>query len=162
VFVQEVSPAWAPILDKLPAYPYRKIAPRRDSFGIALLSKHPLDDVTVVVEGEFDIPAITATMMWESTKVALRAVPPHPPIEAPADVPPEQDAGAHAVALAASGQPAIMVGDVNATLGLRFGCPGAGAGAGAGDGPSANLVGACCGAAEAPLAGFCEKPTAER
>lgn len=115
VFVQEVSPAWAAVLEKLPAYPYRKIVARRDSFGIALLSKYPLEDVTVVEEGEFDVPAISATLTWKGTKVAVRAVHPYPPIKAQAYVDRNRMLANHAEALVATRLPAIMAGDFNAT-----------------------------------------------
>lgn len=35
---------------------------RHDSFGVALPSKYPLEGVTVVEEGEFKVPAISATL----------------------------------------------------------------------------------------------------
>lgn len=75
-----------------------------------LLSKQPLEDVTVVEEGKFDIPAITATMTWERKKVALRAVHPYPPIKAPAYVNGNRMLAGHAAALVATGQTTIMAG----------------------------------------------------
>lgn len=48
IFLQEVSPTWARALEGLAGYPYRKVIERRDSFGIALLSKHPLENITVL------------------------------------------------------------------------------------------------------------------
>lgn len=115
VFVQEVSPSWAPTLDKLPAYPYRKIVPRNDSFGIALLSKYPLENVVVMDESELDIPAISATLLWEGRKIELRAVHPLPPMRARAYVDRNKMLARHAAALFATKRPAIMAGDFNAT-----------------------------------------------
>lgn len=115
VFVQEVSPEWAEVLYKLPAYPYKKIFQRRDSFGIALLSKHPFVDATVQQEGEYGIPAILATLTWHGTKVDVRAVHPHPPISTRTYVARNSMLANHATALVSSGRPAIMAGDFNAT-----------------------------------------------
>jgi len=115
VFVQEVSPSWAAVLDTLPAYPYRKIVPREGPFGIAVLSKVPLEDVTVRSEGALDIPAIAATVTWDGKKVDIRAVHPFPPLGAQAYVERNRMLARHAAELTATGRPAIMAGDFNAT-----------------------------------------------
>jgi endonuclease/exonuclease/phosphatase (EEP) superfamily protein YafD len=115
VFVQEVSPMWAKVLGHLPAYPYRKVIARKDSFGIALLSKYPLTNIVVLDEKEFGPPAIAATMSWRGQEIELVAVHPLPPIGRQAYVNRNATLYRHATRLSASGRPAIMGGDFNAT-----------------------------------------------
>jgi endonuclease/exonuclease/phosphatase (EEP) superfamily protein YafD len=115
VFVQEVTPAWATVLETLKDYPYRKIIPRNDSFGIALLSRHPLKKIVVLDEDEFDIPALGATMNWQGQDVELIAIHPLPPISPKAYADRNERLSRHARSLTKSGRPAIMAGDFNAT-----------------------------------------------
>lgn len=115
IFLQEVSPTWARALEGLAGYPYRKVVERGDSFGIALLSKHPLENITVLDEAQYDIPTIGATMLWEGQRVALRAVHPLPPMSRGAYADRNTLLYANAKALASLPQPAIMAGDFNAT-----------------------------------------------
>lgn len=115
IFLQEVSPTWARALVGLPGYPYRKVVERGDSFGIALLSKHPLENITVLDEAQYDIPSIGATMRWEGQQVELRAVHPLPPMSRGAYADRNTLLYQNAKALSASARPAIMAGDFNAT-----------------------------------------------
>jgi len=59
VGVLEVDAAWADKLSGLPEYPYQRVFPRFDNFGIALLSKHPLE-LAPEFEGVDLVPSITA------------------------------------------------------------------------------------------------------
>lgn len=115
IFLQEVSPTWAHALEGLAGYPYRKVVVRGDSFGIALLSKHPLENITVLDEAQYDIPTIGATMLWEGQRVALRAVHPLPPMSRGAYADRNTLLYSNAKALFSLAQPAIMAGDFNAT-----------------------------------------------
>jgi endonuclease/exonuclease/phosphatase (EEP) superfamily protein YafD len=90
-----------------------KIVSRGDSFGIALLSKYPLENVIVMDESDYDIPAISATMTWEEKKVEVRTVHPHPPFSGRTYA--ERNNSNHAAALVAPGRPALMAGDFNST-----------------------------------------------
>ncbi len=49
VALQEITPQWALALEPLArTYPYRKVMPRDDPYGIALLSRWPIDDAQLV------------------------------------------------------------------------------------------------------------------
>jgi endonuclease/exonuclease/phosphatase (EEP) superfamily protein YafD len=115
LFVQEVSPAWAAVLENMPDYPHQKIIPRRDAFGIALLSKHPLENIRVLDDEPFDIPSIGATMRWQGEEVELRAVHPFPPISKRAYAERNTLLATNAKELQAKDSPAVMAGDFNAT-----------------------------------------------
>jgi hypothetical protein len=47
VVVSEVSPAFAESLERLPGFPHREVAPAENPFGIAVLSRFPMDAVAV-------------------------------------------------------------------------------------------------------------------
>ena len=46
--IQEVTAAWAAELEAPTAYPHRHVVPREDPYGLALLSRWPMESVTLV------------------------------------------------------------------------------------------------------------------
>lgn len=48
LLLQEVTARWATDLEQLSDYPYRRVVPRSDTHGIAMLSRWPMSDVRVL------------------------------------------------------------------------------------------------------------------
>ena len=75
LIVVEMRPPLAKLLEQTD-YPHKHLIPRKDNFGIALLSRHPFDVITV--EGER--PIIFAKMMVNEQPVHIMSVHPWPPV----------------------------------------------------------------------------------
>jgi endonuclease/exonuclease/phosphatase (EEP) superfamily protein YafD len=63
VALQEITPQWALALEPLArTYPYRKVMPRDDPYGIALLSRWPIDDAQLVAFSGDGLPSLVANV----------------------------------------------------------------------------------------------------
>lgn len=114
--VLEVDDAWARALRELDdVFPHRLVHPRTDNFGIALLSRHPLEDARVVDFGGVDVPSIVARVDRDAGGLTVVATHPVPPLGA--DNARDRDAALAALADSVAGSPApcIVAGDFNAT-----------------------------------------------
>jgi endonuclease/exonuclease/phosphatase (EEP) superfamily protein YafD len=112
VVLLEVSPAFAAGLQALPGYPFRKIVASDTPFGIALLSRHPLLQADVVA-GDAGVAQLRARLLWQGRPIHLAALHPMPPLSPHFHA--ARDAQLRAAAEAATGQPAVLAGDFNAT-----------------------------------------------
>ncbi|MFN0161759.1 MAG: endonuclease/exonuclease/phosphatase family protein [Burkholderiales bacterium] len=114
VVLLEVNERYAARLAALKAYPHRRIVPRDDPFGIALLSRHPVTHVSVI-EDAIGVPHIEAEVDWNGQRMRVLAVHPMPPLSA--NFAAERDAklAAWSKNLASAGMPGIIIGDLNAT-----------------------------------------------
>ena len=112
--LHEVSADYAKALDELPGYPYRNLAPSGDPFGIAILSRFPLEQAQVVVD-EDGIPHIEAQLDWNGRTVGLTSWHPMPPISPHDHSMRNRQLRSLAETANRSGKPAIIAGDLNAT-----------------------------------------------
>lgn len=113
VVVLEVSPAAADALAVLQAYPHRLLAADESPFGIALLSRHPLEAARLVPSHD-GIPHVEARIAWQGTRVDLIAFHPMPPLTPYFRH--ERDRRLLDMARKADpATPALIVGDLNAT-----------------------------------------------
>ena len=79
--LQEVTPAWATALESLSAtYPYRKLLPRDDPYGIALLSKWPLRAVGTADFADDGLPSLVATVEIDGRPLQVIALHTHWPV----------------------------------------------------------------------------------
>jgi endonuclease/exonuclease/phosphatase (EEP) superfamily protein YafD len=62
VVLEEVTPPWAAALAQVRDYPYARILPREDPYGIALLSRWPLESVEPVDLAGDGIPSLEAVV----------------------------------------------------------------------------------------------------
>jgi len=114
VVLLEVDAAWAAALRGLDdRYPHRIVSPRDDSFGIAVLSRLPLEDAAVVEPGG-GMPTIVATVRGEAAFL-LVATHPLPPLSAEWSTRRDAQLAAVAEIAAASSLPVVVAGDLNAT-----------------------------------------------
>lgn len=83
VALEEVNDQWLSRLSvALAAYPYSKVAPQEDNFGIALFSKHALIRSEIRQIGEADIPSVIGELELPHgrlTVVATHTLPPGGP-----------------------------------------------------------------------------------
>ncbi len=116
VLLMEVQPHWMPAIESLrDLYPHQQVEPRRDNFGIALLSKSPWDKIETVEFGSAELPSVVATFNSEGTPWTLVGTHPLPPGSA-------QAAAARNEQLADIGKfvkhqpgPVLVAGDLNLT-----------------------------------------------
>jgi len=112
--LQEVSPEYAKKLDALLGFPFRHLVPRNDPFGIVVLSRFPITHVQTVKD-EDGIEHIDALIDWNCKQIRLTAWHPMPPISQYDHTKRNHQLLALAKKAKASGQPAIVAGDFNAT-----------------------------------------------
>lgn len=114
LILHEVSPGYAKGLDALSNYPFRHLVPRNDPFGMAVLSRFPMPQVQTVEDGD-GLKHIDAQLDWNGRPIKLMAWHPMPPISQNDHTKRNYQLKALAKAAKASGQPAIVAGDLNAT-----------------------------------------------
>lgn len=114
VVLLEVSTGYASQLEKLQTYPFRHVVPRPNPFGLAVLSRFPLDHVQTRADNE-GIEHIDAVIQWNGQTVKLTAWHPMPPIAEVFHAQRNRQLRALANEAQASGLPAIVAGDLNAT-----------------------------------------------
>ncbi|MEO4049332.1 endonuclease/exonuclease/phosphatase family protein [Pseudomonas sp. CAU 1711] len=114
VLLQEVSPAMAAQLQRWADYPHRLLAPEDSPFGLALLSRLPLVQPRVQVDGD-GIPAIEAQVDSGAHDLALTLAHPMPPLSPYWQH--KRDLGLQVLLQrnAATGLPGLLVGDLNAS-----------------------------------------------
>ena len=82
IVVLELSPQWANELKTIDKkYPYKKLIPRTDNFGIGLYSKYPLENITVMDFAHNGVPSITASIRFNKDYLNIIATHPIPPLE---------------------------------------------------------------------------------
>lgn len=114
VIVLEVSPDYAAGLRLLTDYPFQQLLPQYGPFGIALLSRHPLQQVQVIEDADA-IAHIQAQVQWQNQLIGLIAVHPMPPLSAHFHGVRNGLLRALARQASASKLPTVLAGDLNAT-----------------------------------------------
>lgn len=116
VAVLEVSPEWGQALDALAdIYPHRLMEPRPDNFGVALLSRWPLVEPTIVDFGDTGYPSAVADIDRPAGRFRCIAVHPYPPYSRSSSQMLVRSLHAAGAAAARAPVPCIVVGDFNAT-----------------------------------------------
>jgi len=116
VVLEEVNDQWLSLIaGALQAYPYAKVMPREDNFGIAPYSKFPFAQAEIRQVGEADLPSIIAELNLTSRRLTVIATHPLPPGNAEnARLRDNQLAGIAEV-VKQSDSPVLVLGDLNAT-----------------------------------------------
>jgi endonuclease/exonuclease/phosphatase (EEP) superfamily protein YafD len=115
VVVQEVTAAWAQDLAARRGYPYRHVLTREDPYGIAILSRWPLEAVSLVDLAGDGLPSLGAIVAVEGRRVQVYGLHTHWPITP--SLARARDEALHAAAALAreSTLPVVMLGDLNLT-----------------------------------------------
>jgi endonuclease/exonuclease/phosphatase (EEP) superfamily protein YafD len=118
IALQEVTPEWdaalAPLYDR---YPHRRVLPRTDPYGMALLSRWPLGQGAGTADFAGDgLPSLVATLkLADEREVRVIAMHTHWPITR--GLQQQRDRSLHAAAqlAAADPVPTVLAGDLNLT-----------------------------------------------
>lgn len=116
IALQEVTPQWALALQPLArAYPYRKVMPRDDPYGIALLSRWPLQDVQPMDFAADGLPSLVANVDIHGRR--LRVIALHTRWPVVPELQAARDRALRQAAALAFTQPesTILLGDLNLT-----------------------------------------------
>jgi len=116
IALQEITPQWALALEPLArTYPYRKVIPREDPYGIALLSRWPIDDVQPVDFSGDGLPSLVANVDVHGRKLRVIVLHTRWPVTPELQV--ARDRGLQQAAALALTQPdaTILLGDLNLT-----------------------------------------------
>jgi len=116
IALQEITPQWALALEPLARiYPYRKVMPRDDPYGIALLSRWPIDDVQPVAFSEDGMLSLVANVDVHGRKVRVITLHTRWPVVPELQV--ARDRALQQAAALALTQPesTILLGDLNLT-----------------------------------------------
>lgn len=96
-------------------YPYRIEAPQADPFGLAILSRHPLEGQIVQPSDPLQTLRLHAVMRIAGRRVALAALHPMPPLNHAYSLARDAALAEESRRLAQGADPALMAGDFNAT-----------------------------------------------
>lgn len=81
VILQEFNERWEKDLAKvIENYPYQKILPRTDNFGIAMLSKVEVENMTELNLSPAGVPSLLATILFDNQQIHVLAIHPIPPV----------------------------------------------------------------------------------
>lgn len=116
VVLTEVDIEWSVALEALATqYPYRIVHPRPDNFGVALLSRLPLEEPGVMGLESMQMPSIMARITHQGRRLLIVGTHPRPPLSAGhADVR-DRQLQALGQLVARTEEPVVVLGDFNAT-----------------------------------------------
>ena len=116
VLLAEVDPRWmVAVRQRLgEQYPYIHDASQRGHFGIALLSRVPLESAQTNRLGTRGYPSIEATVRWQGEMVTLYGAHPHPPLGAWGTARRNSEMREIREIVAATSGPLVLMGDLNA------------------------------------------------
>ena len=114
VVLLEVSPAYAQGLRTLRDYPFQHIVAKDSPFGIAVLSRHPLQQIEVIEDAQ-GIAHIEAQLQWHGQPIGIIALHPMPPLSPQYHSVRNTKLAALAKQATASAIPTVLAGDLNAT-----------------------------------------------
>jgi endonuclease/exonuclease/phosphatase (EEP) superfamily protein YafD len=112
--LSEVTPAYAHALQAGSSFEYRHLVPRSGPFGLALMSRHRLIAAQDSQDGD-GIPRIQATVLWQEQPGTVTALHPMPPISTRYHHARNVGLRTAAQEAVASGQPSLLMGDLNAS-----------------------------------------------
>lgn len=115
-FLMEVDEAWARELESLRAtHPHAEIHPRRDSFGLALLSRVPLSHLQLFQTESSPLPSVLARLSYAGRELEILGTHPIPPMGAAMARMRDDQLRELGVYIAGNPLPILVIGDLNAT-----------------------------------------------
>ncbi len=116
VFLQEVGVGWAATLETWGDYPHRHIVPRYDYFGIAVLSRVPLETLNTVASPPRGFPTLVITTAVGEHPVTLVSTHPMPPMTTANYEARNVQLASIAGLVSDVEGPVVLVGDLNTTM----------------------------------------------
>lgn len=116
VVLAEIDDAWVAALERLfEHYAVRAIEPRRDNFGIALLSRNEAVSTAIVYYGQAKVPTLVATLLLGNRLLTLIATHPLPPAGSLYSALRDEQLDLIGRAVRAIEGPVLLLGDLNVT-----------------------------------------------
>jgi len=116
VLLLEVQPQWIKSMESLAdVYPHQHVEARSDHFGIALLSREPLERVRTVWLGSAELPTVIAELRHGGRPLLLVGTHPPPPGNRAMATLRNEQLAAVASFVRQQTIPAVIAGDLNAT-----------------------------------------------
>jgi len=113
--IQEVTEAWAAEFEAQTAYPHRHVLSREDPYGLALLSRWPMESVTLVDLAGDGLPSLAGIVDTGGQRIRFLGLHTHWPLT-PALAAARDEALRGAAALASAADlPVVLLGDLNVT-----------------------------------------------
>ena len=115
--LQEIDDRWVNELRELNSrYPYSKVIPRGDNFGIGLWSRFPLAAVEELILSEAEVPSIYAQIEISGQTVSILTTHPVPPANKAGFDERNAQLSALGSLIRQSSIPTILLGDLNVTM----------------------------------------------
>ncbi len=116
LFLMEVDVPWSEALSTLTeAYPHYRFWPQDDNFGLALLSRVPLQGAQIVQTSVMATPSILARLNYSGRELAIFGVHPVPPVRRIYSAARDAQLAETAAIVADLDVPVLLIGDLNAT-----------------------------------------------
>jgi len=113
--IQEVTEAWAAELEAQTAYPHRHVVSREDPYGLALLSRWPLESMALVDLAGDGLPSLAGIVDAGGQRIRFLGLHTHWPLT-PALAAARDEALQGAAQLASTADlPVVLLGDLNLT-----------------------------------------------
>mgnify|MGYP001092589955 CR=1 FL=1 len=111
--IQEVTEAWAAEIEAQTSYPYRHVLSREDPYGLALLSRWPMESVTLVDLAGDGLPSLAGIVDADGQRIRFLGLHTHWPLT-PALAAARDEALRGAAQLASAADlPVVLLGDLN-------------------------------------------------
>jgi endonuclease/exonuclease/phosphatase (EEP) superfamily protein YafD len=116
LFLMEIDQPWLDALAPLAAkYPHHFAQPRPDNFGLALFSRTPMTGTRLLELAGATTPSVAARLSHQGRELVLIGTHPVPPIGGRATALRDVQLAALAAYVGQMNEPALVVGDLNAT-----------------------------------------------
>jgi len=113
VVLEEVTESWARSIERLPGYPFRAVRVREDPFGLALLSRRPLQSVEWLDFAGDGVPTISAQVEIRGQPVQIIGLHTHSPVMSDRLRTRDRELERAAQRATFGGQPTVLLGDLN-------------------------------------------------
>ena len=116
VLLMEVQPAWKECIEQLrDLYPHQLVEARDGHFGIALLSRHPLETARIETFGSAELPSVVATVRLADRRVLVVGTHPPPPGTRSMAAARDEQLLALVTFVKSQNDPIVLIGDLNTT-----------------------------------------------
>lgn len=113
--IQEVTPSWATELEAQQAYPYRHVLTRDDPYGMAVLSRRPIESVALVDLAGDGLPSFAGVVTAGTLRMRFLGLHTHWPLTPGLAAARDKALQAAAQLARAADLPVVLLGDLNVT-----------------------------------------------
>jgi endonuclease/exonuclease/phosphatase (EEP) superfamily protein YafD len=113
IVLEEVTEAWARTIERLPGYPFRAVRVREDPYGLALLSRRPLQSVEWLDFAADGIPTLGAQLEIDGQPVQIIGIHTHSPITSARLRARDRELERAAQRASYGGRTTVLLGDLN-------------------------------------------------